>query len=423
MSLARALLAALACLCLGAVSPSDATLIRGARVFDGSGRAAAVRDVLIRGDRIAAVGRNLRLPRGATLVEARGQTLIPGLHDLHIHTGRPVFADKAALAAGFAPYLRHGVTSVNEYSVSGPMLAGIRALEPGTPVPHLELAIRMGVPDGHGTESDYTNSITTQVTTPAEARAAMAQALPYGPDLIKVFADGWRYGRDEDRPSMDVATLSAITKAARRARIPVVTHTVTLAGAKIAARARVTALVHGIGDAPADAELILLMKRGRTAYVPTLVVYEPQATRTFLPAEWDRLSDTARAREERRRAAPARPVTEIEARRWAIMQDNVRRLKAAGIPIGIGTDTGIGGVYPGSAALREIVWLTRLGFTPAEALKAATSVSARIIGRKRGRIARGLPADLVLIEGQPDERIEDLYEVRRVWVGGHEITL
>jgi hypothetical protein len=107
------------------------------------------------------------------------------------------------------------------------------------------------------------------------------------------------------------------------------------------------------------------------------------------------------------------------------MRENVRRLKAAGIRVGIGTDAGIGGVYHGSSTLREIRWLTQLGFTPAEALVAATSVSAGILrqGHDRGRIAPGQRADLVLTGGRPDQRIDDLHDVRRVFVSGREIPL
>ncbi len=111
--------------------------------------------------------------------------------------------------------------------------------------------------------------------------------------------------------------------------------------------------------------------------------------------------------------------------RWTIMRENVRRLKAGGVRIGVGTDAGIGGVYHGSATLREIGWLARLGFTPAEALAAATTVSAGILrqGGNHGRIAPGQRADLVLTGGRPDERIADLHDVRRVFVAGREMPL
>lgn len=418
----RWLLALLALLSLPAQAQS--VLIQGARVFD-NGKA-QVRDVLVRGDRIVEVRKHVKPPADARIVDARGLTLIPGLHDLHIHTGSEAFVSADALTNGYAAYLAAGVTSVNEYSVAGRMLAGIRALN-GAQVPHLQLAIRLGVPGGHGTESGFTNSITMQVTNPIEAHAAIAQALPYRPDLIKVFADGWRYDDPErdNRASMDEPTLAAIVADAHRAGIPVVTHTVTLAGAKIAARAGVDAVVHGIGDALVDHELIRLMKRRHMAYVPTLVVYEPQENRAMLAEDWLLLRPRQRIREEERRNKPREEIPAYEAKRWEIMRENVRRLHKAGVPIGLGTDTGIGGVYPGWAALREIRMLVELGFTPGQALTAATVTSARIMGQARGhgRIKPGQRADLVLTGGRPDERIEDLYDVRRVFVSGREVDL
>jgi hypothetical protein len=156
-----------------------------------------------------------------------------------------------------------------------------------------------------------------------------------------------------------------------------------------------------------------------------MVVYEPQQDRSFVRAEWRKLRSAERGREEARLAEPREAIPDLEARRWTILKENVRRLKAAGIPVGIGTDAGIGGVYHGSATLREIRWLTMLGFSPAEALAAATSVSAGILreGGDHGRIAPGQRADLVLTGGRPDERIEDLYDVRRVFLSGREVAL
>ncbi|MEI9928122.1 MAG: amidohydrolase family protein [Sphingomonas sp.] len=360
------------------------------------------------------------------MIDARGLTLIPGLHDLHTHLRSPAIDEPDDLGKAYAGYLVNGVTSVNDYSVSGEMLAPIREMTAGAvAAPHLELAIRLGVPGGHGTEYGWGNFFTLQVATPRAAHEAMKRALPYRPDVIKVFADGWRYGRDYDLNSMNEPTLAAIVEDAHKAGLPVITHTVTLEGDKIAAAAGVDAVGHGVGDAPVDDALIALMKAHHTAYIPTMVVYEPQQDRTFQPGEWQSLRPSERAIEQARMAAPIAPILPYDAKRWGIMQENIRRLKAAGIRIGVGTDAGIEGVYHGPSTLREIWWLTRLGFTPAEALVAATATSADILGQAadNGTIAPGKRADLVLIRGRPDETITDLWNVARVFVSGREQPL
>lgn len=419
----RGLLASIAALIAATAASAQerTTLIRGARIFDGTGAPATVGNVLIRGDRIVATGPAARARKGSRIVDARGLTLIPGLHDLHTHLRAPAFDAPDDLPKAYAGYLANGVTAVSDFSMSPEMLMPVRAMTASGEViaPNLQLAVRLGVPGGHGTEYGWGRSFTLEAATPRAARQAMTRALSYRPDVIKVFADGWRYGRSPGLNSMNEPTLAAIVEDAHSAGVPVITHTVTLEGAKVAAAAGVDALGHGIGDALVDDALIDLMKAKGTAYVPTLVVYEPQEGREFLPAEWRRLRPRERAREEARTAAPA-----PDSPRWTIMRENVRRLKAAGIRIGVGTDAGIGGVYHGSATLREIGWLARLGLTPAEALTAATVSSAAIL-RKRdhGRIAPGQRADLVLTGGRPDERIEDLHDVRRVFVAGREIAL
>ena len=421
------LLAILACVVIPGSAAARDTLIRGARVFDGSGAPAVVRDVLVRGDRIVAVAPRLRRATGTTVIDARGLTLIPGLHDLHTHLRSPGYDAPDDLGKAYAGYLLRGVTTVNDFSVSGEMLAPIRQMVASGAVvaPHLQLAVRVGVPGGHGTEYGWGSFFTLQAATPAAAHVAMATALPYKPDMIKVFADGWRYGRDSDLNSMNQPTLAAIVADAHKTGIPVITHTVTLQGDKIAAAAGVDAVGHGVGDALVDEALIASMKAHRTAYIPTLVVYEPQQTRQLEPGETRALTPAESAFEASQAVDRAKPIAAYDATRWAIIQENIRRLKAAGIRIGIGTDAGIEGVYHGPGTIREIGWLTRLGFTPAEALVAATATSADILGQSgdHGRIAPGQRADLVLVAGKPDERIADLWNVARVFVSGREIAL
>ncbi|HXG99878.1 MAG TPA: amidohydrolase family protein [Sphingomicrobium sp.] len=419
------LLAALAA--IGAAPPSErATVIRGARLFDGTGAPATVQDVVIQSDRIVAIGRNVPAPRGSRIVYARGLTLLPGLHDLHTHLRSPGVGGPDDLGKAYAGNLINGVTTVNDFSMSGEMLEPVRRMTGAGAItaPRLNLAIRFGVPGGHGTERGWGSFFTLNASTAREAHAQMAKALAYRPDLIKIFADGWRYENTPDLNSMNKETLGAIVADAHAAGVPVFTHTVTLKGAKMAAAAGVDALAHGIGDALVDAELIALMKKSGTFYVPTLVAYEPQQDRTFLAAEWKRFLPLERRREMTRMTAPLKPIPAFESRRWRIMQDNVRLLKAAGIRIGVGTDGGIGGIYHGSATLREIQWLAKLGLSPAEALAAATSGSADILDRAgNGRIVAGGRADLLLTGGRPDERIADLYDIRRLWVAGRELPL
>ena len=85
--------------------------IRGARVIDGTGAPAQAAIVLIRGSRIEAVGADVAIPPGARIVEAAGETLIPGLFDLHTHlsasavTGAPAALARATMAT--APATSH----------------------------------------------------------------------------------------------------------------------------------------------------------------------------------------------------------------------------------------------------------------------------------------------------------------------------
>jgi imidazolonepropionase-like amidohydrolase len=414
-----------------AAGAREMIVIEGARVFDGTGAPARVADVLVEGDRIVAVGRQVDAPADAERIDGRGKTLIPGLHDLHTHTRSPAYDAPEDLGKAWAGYLLAGVTTINDYSVSGEMIGPIRDLvkHPGVNgglwAPHLNQAVRFGVPGGHGTEAGWGKFFTLEATTARAAHAATSLALSYDPDMLKVFADGWRYGRDPDLMSMNETTLAAIVDDAHARGKPVVTHTVTLEGAKVAAAAGVDSVGHGVGDELVDDELLTLMRAKGTDYIATLSVFEPQQVRVMTPAELAALNPGQRAAEAAMEARSDKTVLPYDARRWQIMQDNIRRLKKAGMRVGIGTDAGIAGVYHGPGAIREIWWLTQLGFSPAEALVAATRTSAEIMHQDAGHgtIAPGKRADLVLVDGKPDKRILDLWRVARVWVAGREAPL
>lgn len=403
------------------------TAITGARVIDGTGAPARIETVILRDDRILAVSDRSEIPAGARVIDATGQTLMPGLFDLHTHLNASATDALDDIGKSLKAYLVCGVTSVNDYSVYGEMLAPLRSLQSGGVLngPKVHFAIRFGTPEGHGTEFGWGDYFTQLVSTPAEAHAAMKKILPYKPDVIKAFTDGWRYDREGDLTNMNLETLSAIVQDAHQAGIKVFTHTVTLKGAKIAARAGVDVLAHGVGDAAADDEFIALLKKSGTGYVSTLATYEPRTGQPLSPRLLALLSPDDREYAQRTagRGIPAANTPVM--RRWHFLQENIRRLSAAGIPIGVGTDAGVAATYHGWSTLHEMELLVSSGLTPMQAITAATGTSARLVGedKERGTIAPGKIADLLLVEGSPDENIEEIENTSAVFLGGQRLDL
>lgn len=418
-------LAVLSWICFGQQPAS--IIIQGAMVVDGTGAPARIAKVVVRAGRIVSVG-DQAAPSNAQVVHAEGYTLIPGLFDLHTHlTTANAPGIQGDWGKHLAAYLLCGVTTVADLGSYGEAFAPRRKLLETGQVqgPHIRMAYRITTPGGHGAEGGRADVFSLEVLTPREGRLAVGQTLPYRPDLIKVFTDGWRYGRAADMTSMDVRTLEAIVDEAHKNGLPVITHTVTLAHAKDLARAKVDIQGHAIQDLPVDDELIELFKSSGIVYVPTMAIYEPRGTDLLTPLLARVLEPIARAH---LKLTPPRPdAPPLTTPRWEVLRQNVARLHAAGIPIAVGTDAGgsVGTTFHGWATLRELELLVGAGLTPLEAITAATSVSARALGvdKDRGSIVPGKHADLVLVKGSPQSRIADIENVERVWVDGKEVNL
>ncbi len=416
------LVAAIFAALLGSQQP--VTVIRGGMVIDGTGAPPRAATIVIRGARIESVSANAGAPPGARVIDATGKTIVPGFFDLHTHlTASAVTGVAADWGKNAASYLAAGITSINDFAEYGEMYAPMRELL-ATRIagPHVHFAARLSTPGGHGTESGWGDFVTLTASTPEEGRARIRQALTARPDVIKIFTDGWRYGTAPDLTSINLATLTAMVDEAHAAHVKVFTHTVTLAGAKIAAKAGVDVLAHGMGDAPVDDEIIALMKAHGTSCVPTLSVYELHDPKAMHP-----LAATLMGTKENKAVALLKSPKETEAHaaRWVNLTTSVRRFHEAGIPVAIGTDAGMPGTYHGYATLNEIERFVAAGLTPLEAIAAGTSGSAKALGieAERGTLAPGKFADIVILDGHPEKNINDIEKTSAVFRDGEMLNL
>ena len=386
----------LASIVMPAVGMAESVIIQGATVFDATGQEPFVGDVRIDDEVISTIGTNLRAGSDVTVIDASGLSLLPGLIDIHVHwTAQSDGPERLETAHTL---VSHGITTAADFHSAPESYAPKRLWEQAHNTPHTVYAARVSTPGGHG--ADWADINTTRTITSAyEARAAFGHLIGYKPDLIKVFSDGWRYGSGIDNSSINEDALTAIVEEARNANTPVLTHTVTVAKAKIAAKAKVTAIVHAIQDRDTDDELVSLLKESGVYYAPTLAVYEPREDKLADATEEDLLSI-------RKRQAHSR--------------HNLRKFAEAGVKIALGTDSGIASTPYGESSLRELELLVEFGLSPKNALIAGTANSAAVLGlsRERGTIEVGRHADLVLVKGKPWRNISDYRNIEYVFIDG-----
>ncbi|WP_303541391.1 amidohydrolase family protein [Sphingomonas natans] len=377
------------------------TAIVGATVFDSTGAAPYRATVLIQGDRIVAVGTNVKVPSRAKIIDASGEALVPGFYDLHTHwtaSGDPGVTPAIANA-----YVSTGVTTSNDFNSSPEAFAARRKWLASLAIaPHVNLCGRLSTPGGHG--ADWADTATTKmIVTPQSARDGVDQIVPYKPDCLgEVMVDGWRYGLSPDDTSMNEDALVALVDEAHKYDIPVLTHILRTQKAVEAGHAKVDVIAHALQDLPLTDEQVEAIKKGGDYFAPTLAVYDP-----------DKPGRRAQAGTDAARRARANA-------NWSNAVSNTKKLYDAGVPIAAGTDGGMPGTPHGKSSLREMELLVQAGLSPSAALIAATANSARIMRQlaDRGTIEPGKRADIVLIKGAPWTNIADVEKTDRVFIDG-----
>jgi imidazolonepropionase-like amidohydrolase len=396
-------------------------VVRGGRIFDGTGADPADGDVAIEDGRIVGVGTGLD---GDEAVDVGGKTLLPGLFDCHTHVCtsyidplrrmlQPFSYQFFEAVANLEATLRIGITTIRE--AGGADLGIKQAVADGLiPGPRMQISIIMlSQTGGHGDDwlpSGNRDSLFVEhpgrpsgtVDGPDEVRRKVRELHRMGADVIKVATSGGVLSpRDDPRHAhLRPAELEALVEEATAAGMFVMAHAQGADGIKNAVRAGIRSIDHGIF---LDDEGIELMKRHGTWFVPTLVA--PQG-----------VLDAVDAGAQLPPAVVDKARSVIEIHRSAF-----RHAVEAGVRIAMGTDSG---VTPHGRNLRELGLMVNGGMTPSAALEATTRSAAQLMGLDAdlGTIEAGKLADLVVVDGDPYDVGTLAERVEQVWKAGVRVV-
>ena len=375
--------------------------------------------LVIRGNQVVEI-RDGFVGEGA-VVDLRDRFVLPGLIDSHVHlTGQQnpnsrlegvtqSNAEQAFVGARYAGRtLRAGFTTVADLGATNESIFALRdAIRRGdVPGPRIIAAGEsVSIHGGHGDVNGYRDDIMHLFTGesicsgPEDCMRAVRLQVRAGADIIKITATGGVLSNTAAglNQQFSDAELAAIVNAAHQMGRQVTAHAHGVDGINSFLRAGGDSIEHGTY---LDDESIRLFRREGVYLVPTLMAGDFVARIAASENNFFTPAQTAKALEVGPR-----------------MLDMARRAHEGGVRIAFGTDSGVSA--HGDNA-REFALLVQAGLTPLEAIQAATVNAADHlrISNEAGRIAPGMPADLIAVEGDPLSDVTALEEVDFVMKGG-----
>lgn len=391
---------------------SDGFAVRGARVFDGE-RDLGVATVVVRDGRIEAVAADAAIPDGMAVVDGSGKTLLPGMIDAHVHAWGDAQRDMA----------RFGVTAALDMHGVAERLPALRAQREasggGGQADLWAAGVAITAPGGHGTQ--YGFAVPT-VDADTDVDAFIGARVAEGADFIKIIVEDLSaYGLGRTLPTLSPVQVEAAIAASHARQRLAVAHIATLRDARHVVGAGIDGLVHVFTDEVADDAFVATMRERDAFIVPTLSVVASMAG----SGEGKALAADPRIEpflSGEQAATLAKDFGPSNPARLQRALDSVRRLHAAGVDVLAGSDAPNSGTAHGASVHHELELLVRAGLTPAQALAAATSSPAKRFGiADRGRIAPGMRADLVLVDGDPLADIAATRAIAMAWKNGHRV--
>jgi imidazolonepropionase-like amidohydrolase len=416
----RKLLAA--CWVLTALASAQVTAIRAGKLIDpDSGTVLTDQVILIHDNKVERVGKGIDIPANATVVDLSKMTVLPGLIDCHTHLadgahdGEPMGEFKktgAQVALESVPnaraMLESGFTTVRDvgtYRALGD-IALRDAIKRGDIV-----GPRMFVAGAYVTISGGAGALTGlapdiqlpwdlrygEANGPWEVRKVIRQLAHDGVDHIKILSSGavLTHGSNPKSQEFTPEELQAAVDEASHFGLRVASHAHSPEGIKNAIRAGVASVEHA--SLIDDEGIALAKQRG-----------------TYLDMD---IYDEECIQEEGKAGSMPKDFLEHDAQLGQIQRDNFRKAVAAGVKMSFGTDAG---VCPYGTSGKQFAFMVKYGMTPMQAIQAATSSAADLLGHSSeiGSIKPGKYADLIAVSGDPLTDIRLLESVKFVMKDG-----
>jgi len=407
----------LAALAFALAAQSQTIVLHAARLLDvETGKMIVPGEVLVEGERIAAVGSSVKHPAGAEIIDLGDATLLPGLIDAHVHlflhpgaedlqTVQESVPERTILATLAArDDLMAGFTAERDMGTEGAGSADTavrNAINHGLiPGPRLRISGNaVSILGGHEDAIGYNPeqhvlSNATYANNAAELVTVIRGQFKEGADFIKIYEtghDSFRDGHFSTPYQYTEAELRVAVEEAARVGKHVAVHATGEPGTSYAARAGVISVDHA--DQLSDETMRIMRERGIFA-VPTFAIVEYFADHAASPAAAER----------------ERQLTAFHAAEF-------KKQLEAGVPIAMGSDVG---PFPHGTQAHEFELMVKFGMTPLAAIQAGTLNGAKLLGwaGQIGALKTGYFADIVAVPGNPLENISAITKVKFVMKDG-----
>ena len=423
----RSVAALLSCLILvfssAQLASAQVTAFVGGRLIDGTGSVIENGTLVIDGGRIVAAGpASTAVPAGATRVDVRGKTLLPGLVNAHGHVAAttglrsdPASYTRENLTRQLKTYAQYGVTTV--FSLGDDQALGfeMRNEQATGPLDRARIFVAGAVITGN---------------TADEARAMASTVADMKPDLLKIRVDD-NLGASRKMPE---PAWRAVIDEAHQRNLKVAVHIYSLADAKATLEAGADFIAHSVRDLPVDEGFIAALKGRDVCYSPTLTreistfiydatptwVDDPFFVKGVTPDIITQLKDPKR-QEQIRNGAGWNAGQQYKAG-LEVAKRNLKTLVDRGVRIAFGTDTGPPARFQGFFEHLELEMMVEAGLTPMQALVSATGDAARCHQRagQFGTLAPGAAADVLILGANPLDNIRNTRRIEQVWINGRK---